>query len=81
MTENLIVDREELFQEIVELGRTEGINDQEAYNDLVDETVERHRDWGEMHDDSSTVGLSEALRGRWADYRAALGLDAEQPQL
>ena len=75
------IDQEALFQEIVEKGRAEGINDQEAFNDLVDDVIEQHRDWQETHDDASTDGMGEAMRGRFADYKAALGLDAEQPQL
>lgn len=81
MTDFLSVDPSEIFQEIVELGRAEGINDQQAYVDLVDEVIERHRRVGEMHDDSSTVGMAEALRGRFAEYLETLGLDGEQPQL
>jgi hypothetical protein len=81
MAEYFGIDLEAVFQEIVEKGREEGIADQEAFNDLVDDVVEQHRDWGEMHDDSPTVGISEAMRARFADYKAALGLDAEQPEL
>ena len=81
MTEFLSVDPGEIFLEIVELGRAEGINTQEAYVDLVDEVIERHRGWGEMHDDSSTAGMAEALRGRFAEYKELLGLGEEQPQL
>jgi len=75
------VDHEALFQEIVAKGRAEGINDQEAFNDLVDDVIEQHRDWGETHDDSPTVGMGEAMRGRFAEYKAALGLGGEQPEL
>ncbi|TAK03775.1 hypothetical protein EPO34_01260 [Patescibacteria group bacterium] len=81
MIEFLNVDPSEIFLEIVELGRAEGINTKEQYVDLVDEVIERHRGFGEMHDDSSTVGMAEALRGRFAEYQAAIGLDTEQPQL
>lgn len=81
MTEFLNVDPNEIFEEIVEAGRAEGINTHEAYVDLVDELIERHRGLGEMHDDSSTVARAEALRGRFAEYLAALGLEGERPQL
>lgn len=81
MTEFLSVDPSEIFLEIVELGRAEGISTHEAYIDLVDEIIERHRGLGEMHDDSSTVARAEALRGRFEEYLAALGLETEQPRL
>lgn len=81
MVEFLEVDRESLFGEIVERGREQGISDQEAYGTLVNEVVEDHRSLGEIHDDSPTDDLVEQLRGRWMDYKEALGLDDAQPQL
>lgn len=81
MTEFLNVDPNEIFEEIVETGRAEGIDAHEAYVDLVDEIIERHRGLGEMHDDSATVARAEALRGRFAEYRERLGLMDDRPQL
>lgn len=81
MVEFLDVDRESIFGEIVERGREQGVSDQEAYNTLVNEVVEDHRRVGEIHDDSPTEDLVEQLRGRWMDYKEALGLDDTQPQL
>lgn len=81
MVEFLETDREALFQEVVERGRTEGIASQEAFNDLVEEIIQEHLDVKEMHDDNSTVGLSEQMKGRWPEYQAALGLDRDRPQL
>lgn len=81
MVEFLEVDRESLFGEIVERGREQGVSDQEAYGTLVNEVVEDHRSLGEIHDDSPTDDLVEQLRGRWMDYKEALGLDDAQPQL
>jgi hypothetical protein len=81
MVEYLDVDREGLFEEIVETGREEGVTEQEAYNELIDTVIEDHRRVGEMHDDSSYEGIKEALRERWPDYREALGLDTANPEL
>lgn len=81
MVEFLDVDRESIFGEIVERGREQGVSDQEGYNTLVGEVVEDHRRVGEIHDDSPTDDLVEQLRGRWMDYKEALGLDDVQPQL
>jgi len=77
----LDVDHESIFGEIVERGREQGVSDQEGYNTLVGEVVEDHRRVGEIHDDSPTDDLVEQLRGRWTDYKEALGLDDVQPQL
>ncbi|NBS41142.1 hypothetical protein EBS80_00595 [bacterium] len=81
MVEFLDVDRESLFGEVVERGREQGVSDQEAYHTLVNEVVEDHRSLGEIHDDSPTDDLVEQLRGRWMDYKEALGLDDVQPHL
>jgi len=80
MVEYLDVDREGLFQEIVEAGRAEGVANEEAYHELIDSVIEDHRRVGEMHDDSSYDAIAEALRGRWAEFREALGLDAAHPE-
>lgn len=80
MVEFLDVDREALFEEVVGRGREQGVASQEAYNDLVQEVIEGHREWGEIHDDSPTVDLAKQMRGRWNDFKEALGLDDAQPQ-
>jgi hypothetical protein len=81
MVELLDIDRQSIFEEVVERGREQGVTTQEAYNDLVEEVIEGHREWAEIHDDSPTEDLEEQLRGRWPDYVEALGLDLSQPQL
>jgi len=81
MTEYLDVDRQAIFEEIVERGREQGVTTQESYDDLVEEVIEGHRAAAEIHDDSPTEDLEEQLRGRWSDYKEALGLDDPQPQL
>lgn len=81
MTENIHVDRETIFQEVIERGRNEGIADREAFHDLVEEIIQEHLQVGEMHDDQPTVDISEQLKARWVDYVDAIGLDADQPKL
>ncbi|OGL99478.1 hypothetical protein A2501_04525 [Candidatus Uhrbacteria bacterium RIFOXYC12_FULL_57_11] len=81
MAEYFNVDREAIFEEIVERGRAQGVTTQETYNDLVEEVIESHRAVGEIHDDSPTEDMEEQLRGRWTDYKESLGLDDAQPQL
>lgn len=68
MTENLSFSAEELFEEIVERGRNEGVNTEEGYNDLVDEVIEEHRRVGEYHDDQNLEGYKEQLRGRVSEF-------------
>jgi len=72
MTENLIVDRQTLFTEIVEAGREQGVADQEAFNALVENIIEDHRRVGEIHDD--TEDLVPFLHGRFEDFKKELGI-------
>jgi uncharacterized protein YihD (DUF1040 family) len=81
MTEFLNIDRQALFDELVERGRQQGINDQEAYNELCDDLLMERLEVGEADEDSNIIGLREQLKNRWPDYQEALGLGGEQPQL
>lgn len=78
---NLEINLEALFDEIVERGRAEGITTQELFNELLEETLMEHVDLGEMDDQNTSSDLTEQLRSRWLDYKEALGLDEEQPEL
>jgi len=79
--EFLDVDKQAIFEEIVDRGREQGVVDKETYDELCEEIVQEHVDAGEIDKDSSTVGMSEMLQGRWLDYKEALGLDSSEPQL
>jgi len=81
MVEFLNVDKQSIFEEIVERGREQGVTSQEAYNELCDDVVTEKLEVGEMDEDSNTIGLVEQLKGRWVDFVEALGLDSSQPQL
>lgn len=72
MTENLMMSDQDLFEEIVDRGIAEGVNNQEAYNQLVADVIEQHRRWGEMHDDQDLEGDEDALQARWPEYEERL---------
>ena len=74
MTEFLDIDREQLFQDLVERGRQQGITDEEAYHELCDDLVTELLEVGEMDKDSDTQGLIDHLKGRWPDFQEALSL-------
>lgn len=78
---NLEINLESLFDEIVDRGRGEGITNQEGFNELLEEILMGHLDVGELDDQNTTSDLTEQLRSRWPDYKEALGLDEEQPEL
>ncbi len=74
MVENLDVNRQAIFDEIVGRGRDNGVVDQEAYNALVEAIIEDHRRVGEIHDDTETEEITDFLQGRWPVYKNELGI-------
>ena len=73
--ENLFLDREGMFQEIVERGRIEGVADQAAYHELCENQVNDHLDVGELDKDQNLSELIEELKNRWPDFQEALDLE------
>ncbi|MBU0531804.1 hypothetical protein KJ910_04930 [Patescibacteria group bacterium] len=74
MTENLIVNRQAIFMEIVEAGRAQGVTDREAYDELVESIIEDHRRLGEIHDDTETEEIISVLQGRFDEFKNELGI-------
>ena len=74
MTQFLNIDREQLFQDLVERGRQQGVTDQEAYHELCDDLVAELLEVGEMDEDADTIGIVSHLKGRWPDFQEALSL-------
>lgn len=72
MTENLIFNLQDIFEEIVEEGMAQGVNTEEAYHQLVTDTIEEHRRVRELHDDQNLEAYATQLKTRWADYRERL---------
>lgn len=72
---NLSFSPESLFEEIVARGQAQGVTDQAAYNDLVEEVIEEHRSVGEISTDDPTEDMEAQLRGRWVDYQSMLEED------
>lgn len=69
MLENLILDSEQLFQEVVERGRREGVANQEAFHQMVENVVNDHLRDGEVDEDQDIGSLTLGLIGRWRDYQ------------
>jgi polyhydroxyalkanoate synthesis regulator phasin len=63
----------DLFTEIAELARVEGIANQAEWNELVDEVVESHADLGELNNDQALEQLREALKMSWSQYQRESG--------
>ena len=63
----------ELYTEIAELARVEGIANQVEWNELVDEVLESHEDLGELNDDQALAQLKEALKLSYSQYQRESG--------
>lgn len=63
----------ELFTEIAELARAEGVTNQTGWNELVDEVLESHEDIGEMNADQDIEGFRQALHAAWSEYARESG--------
>ncbi len=72
MVENLALSNQELFEEVVERGLAEGAADREAYEGIVDDVLEQHREWMELHDDQNLEEKEEDLKSRWPEYEQRL---------
>lgn len=72
MTQNIDFDLQSVYEEIVSRGYDAGVTTQEAYDELVTDTLQEFLQVGEAHDDQDLVGFAEQLRGRWSEYQAGL---------
>lgn len=79
------LNRGELFDEIAELARAQGVTDQASWNELVDEVLESHFSIGELNDDQDIEGMREILHLAWNEYQNESGPEsgnaiAEDPE-
>lgn len=64
------IDRQQMFDDLLERVRNEGVNTKEQYVSLVDIKVDELLEWGQISDDADTKGLRAELVGRWDDIQA-----------
>jgi hypothetical protein len=72
MTENIIFNAQTLFEEIVEKGIAEGVSDKDAFAQHIENILDGHAMWGEIHDDQDQEGITETMKARWPEYEAEL---------
>lgn len=75
MTENLMFDRDEVWNELIDRARESGINNQEAFNELVDDYFMERLEVGELDKDQSIETLTQEFKGRWQDFATELGIE------
>lgn len=81
MIELLGYTRESLYQEVLSRGKDEGIFSEEGFRELVEEVIEEHREWGEIHDDDPTEGLELWVGECWPRYQEDTGITAEEDEI
>jgi hypothetical protein len=64
---------EDLYNEIADLARTQGVSTRGDWNDLVDEVVESHLTLGELDPDQEIEGCKDGLYLRWETYKHLAG--------
>ena len=72
VNENLSFNPEEIFADLVEQARGQGVTTQEAWDDLVDAEIDAHVNLGEMDKDDDLVNLREVLKARFTDFAVEL---------
>ena len=60
---------ENIYSELADLSRDQGIDNRESWDELIDEVVEGHLDLGELDLDQDTEGMKELLRARWPAFQ------------
>lgn len=68
---------EDLFSEIGDLARDQGVASKEQWDELVEDIIEDHLDLGELDLDQDTEGMKEVLSSRFGAWKkeSALGDD------
>lgn len=72
MTEPLAFNEQELFEELVTQGIAEAVVSEEAWSQLIENVLDEHAMWGELHDDQNLEGIEANMRARFSEYRARL---------
>jgi len=66
----------ELFEEIADLAREQGVADQETWDGMVEEIIEDHLALGEIDLDEDVEGIRKTLRLKWATYKDEESVEA-----
>lgn len=68
MVEMLSHNVEDLYDELCDRAAEAGVTTQEAWNELVEEILDEHLNWGELDVDDDVTGLREALQEKWTKF-------------
>lgn len=74
MSENVIYNREEVWGELLERVRAQGISSEEAYHELVDDYFNERLEVGELDEDQNIAELAAEFKARWPDIQEETGI-------
>ena len=63
----------ELFAEIADLAREQGVTSSADWNELCDEVLESHQDMAELNADQDLEGKRQNLHAMWEEYSEQSG--------
>ncbi len=70
--ENLEFNEEDFFKDVASRALGEGVVNEEAFDEFVEQAVREHERWGELHDDNDLEGIISRVQDRWPEYEAML---------
>jgi hypothetical protein len=68
----------DLYSEISDLARDQGINSKEQWDELVESVVEDHLDLGELDLEEDSEGIKDDLKAKWGTYKKESAEDSEE---
>jgi hypothetical protein len=85
MTKLDTLNRGELFNEISDLAREQGVKTKNEWSELVDEVLDSHLEDAELDPDGDLEGLKTVLTDMWETYESTAGEEspsqiAEDPE-
>ena len=60
---------EDLYSEIADLARDQGVNSKEQWDEMVEDVVEDHLDLGELDLEEDSEGMKDDLKAKWGTYK------------
>ena len=72
------LDRNDLYKEIADLARDQGVSDQPTWDELVDEVIDSHLEMGELNADQDLENVRTLLHEAWEEYKRESG--PERPE-
>jgi hypothetical protein len=67
-------DTADLYNEISDLARDQGVSSKALWDELVEEVIEDHLDIGEIDLEQDTETMKESLKEQWINYKEEAAL-------